>query len=203
MPNAPRCRTRLRRRNCAAGPPGCHERARGYCLRVLELRHPGFAGALNTNTQAALAQTVRADVPALFWMGVASGGALSLAENQLRRIGELVLVRATLLRALELDETWEHGAIHEVMIALDGLSPLLGGSAARARQHFERAVTLSGGASAFAYVTLASSVAQPARDRAEFERSLRAALAMICRASRRCVSPTSWHSAARGSCCHR
>jgi hypothetical protein len=155
-----------------------YERARGYCLRVLELRHPGFAAALNRNTQAALGQTVRSDVPALFWMGVASGGSLSLAENQLRRIGELVLVRATLLRALELDETWEHGAIHEVTIALDGLSPFLGGSAARARQHFERAVTLSNGTSAFAYVTLASSVAQPARDRAEFERLLRAALAI-------------------------
>jgi hypothetical protein len=155
-----------------------YERARGYCLRVLELQHPGFGAALKTNTRAALGKTVRADVPALFWMGVASGGGLSLAENQLRRLGDLALIRATFLRALELDETWERGAIHEVMIALDGLSPLIGGSAARARQHFDRAVALSNGASAFAYVTLASSVAQPARDRAEFERLLRAALAI-------------------------
>jgi hypothetical protein len=155
-----------------------YERARGYCLRAIELRHPGFAAALRQNAKTALAQTTRADVPALFWMGVATGGALSLAENQLRRLGDLVVVRATFLRALELDETWEGGAIHEAMIALDGLSPLLGGSAARARQHFERAVALSNGASAFAYVTLASSVAQPAKDRAEFERLLRAALAV-------------------------
>ena len=64
------------------------------------------------------------------------------------------------------------------MIALDGLPSLLGGSAARAREHFDRAVALSNGSSAFAFVTLASSVAQPAKDRKEFERLLRAALAV-------------------------
>jgi predicted anti-sigma-YlaC factor YlaD len=37
---------------------------------------------------------------------------------------------------------------------------------------------LSGNQSAFAYVTMASSVALPARNRAEFERLLRAALAI-------------------------
>jgi hypothetical protein len=76
-------------------------------------------------------------------------------------------------RALALNDAWEAGALHEAAIALDGMSPLLGGSAARAREHFQRAVALSGGHSAFAYVTLASSVAS---NRAEFERLLRSAL---------------------------
>ena len=77
-----------------------------------------------------------------------------------------------------MNEEWEAGAIHEAMIALDGMSPLLGGSAARARQHFDRAVALAGGKSAFAYVTLAESVSVAARDRAEFERLLQTALAI-------------------------
>lgn len=64
------------------------------------------------------------------------------------------------------------------MIAVEGLPALVGGSPARAREHFERAVALSGGHSAFAYVTLASSVSAPARNRAEFERSLEQALAI-------------------------
>jgi hypothetical protein len=55
---------------------------------------------------------------------------------------------------------------------------LLGGSAARATKHFERAVELSQGQSAFAYVSMASSVSQPARDRPGFERHLKAALAV-------------------------
>jgi hypothetical protein len=55
---------------------------------------------------------------------------------------------------------------------------LLGGSPVRAKEHFDRAVTLSGGQSAFAYVTMATGVAQPAKDRREFERLLRAAIAI-------------------------
>jgi predicted anti-sigma-YlaC factor YlaD len=81
-----------------------------------------------------------------------------------------------LTRALALDESWGEGTIHEAMIALDGLPAIVGGSFERAREHFARAVALAGGHSAFAYVTLASSVAIPAKDRKEFERALAQAL---------------------------
>jgi hypothetical protein len=155
-----------------------YERARDYCIRALELRSQGVRQSLAANPKTALARTTRADVPALFWTAVAWGGALSTIDNPLVRIGELALVRALLSRALELDETWESGAIHEVMIAVEGLPRLVGGSPARARVHFDRAVALSNGESAFAYVTMASSVARPARNRTEFERLLRAALAI-------------------------
>ena len=45
-------------------------------------------------------------------------------------------------RALAIDERYASGAIHEVLITLDGMSPTMGGNAARARAHFERAVEL-------------------------------------------------------------
>jgi hypothetical protein len=155
-----------------------YDRGRDYCLRALEIRHPGVRQALPRGAEAALKSMTVADVPALYWAGVAWGGGLSLSENQMTRIGELFIVRSLFSRAVALDEGWDGGAIHEAFIALDGLPALVGGSAARAREHFDRAVTLSGGQSAFAYVTLASSVAQPARDRTEFERLLRAAIAV-------------------------
>ncbi len=109
---------------------------------------------------------------------MAWGGQLSLAPDALPRIGELTTVRLLLAKAQELDEGWEHGAVHEAFIALDGLPMLLGGSVARARAHFERAVALSKGQSAFAYVALAEAVAGRAGDRREFERQLRSALAI-------------------------
>jgi hypothetical protein len=153
-------------------------RAREYCWRALEHRHPGIRAALTKAPEASGAGLERADVPAMYWLAVASGGELGLAENQLLRLGELVLIRVLLARALVLDEAWQDGAVHEALIALDGMSPLLGGSAPRARRHFERAVALSQGQSAFAYVTLASTVTVSARDRQEFERLLTAALAI-------------------------
>ncbi len=155
-----------------------YDRARGYCLRALEAPHRGVSQQLQKDPKTALASMTKADVPALYWTGVAWGGALALADNQLARVGELVTVRALFARALQLDDTWEAGAIHEAMIAVEGVPLLLGGSPARAREHFERAVQLSGGTSAFAYLTMATSVAQPARDRKQFESLLRQALAV-------------------------
>lgn len=155
-----------------------YDRARGYCMRALETRHPGVGQRLQRDPKAALASTTTADVPALYWTAVAWGGALTLADNVLVRIAEVATVRALFARALELDETWEAGAIHEAMIAVESLPALLGGSPARAKEHFDRAVTLSGGQSAFAYVTMATGIAQPAKDRREFERLLRAAVAI-------------------------
>ena len=155
-----------------------YARARGYCLRLLDASHRGFSDELKKNSRAALARATKADVPALFWLAIAWGGEVSLASNQLLRLPELVTIRALLARTLALDESWDRGTLHEAMITVDAVPALLGGSAERAAKHFERAVELSQGQSAFAYVSMASSVAQPARDRAGFERHLKAALAI-------------------------
>ena len=155
-----------------------YARARGYCMRLLETRHRGFSGDVKKNLGAALARASKDDVPALFWLAIAWGGEVSLATNQLLRLPELVIVRALLARTLTLDEGWDRGTLHEAMVTLDGMPALLGGSAERATKHFERAVELSQGQSAFSYVSMASSVSRPARDRTGFERHLKAALAI-------------------------
>ena len=78
-----------------------YDRARGYCVRALETRHPGVGGGLQRDAKAALASTTTADVPALYWTAVAWGGALTLADNALVRIAEVSTVRALFDRALQ------------------------------------------------------------------------------------------------------
>jgi predicted anti-sigma-YlaC factor YlaD len=165
-------------RDLKARASAMYDRARGYCLRSIDARHPGFSQALLKDPKGALAPMTRPDVPALYWTAVAWGGALTVTDKPFARIGEVAAVRALFTRALELDEGWEGGAIHEAMIAVEGLPLLLGGSPVRAREHFDRAVALSNGQSAFAFLTLATSVAQPAKDRAQFERLLKSAIAV-------------------------
>jgi hypothetical protein len=155
-----------------------YDRARDYGLRALDARHAGLRSMLAKDPKHALASTTKEDVPAMYWTAMSWGGSASLASNPLAKLTDLVIVRALLTRALELDETWEAGALHEAMIAVEGVPALAGGSPARARTHFDRAVAISGGQSAFAYTTMATSVALAARDRAEFERLLKAALAV-------------------------
>ena len=155
-----------------------YNRARDYCLRLLDLSVPGARSAILKGDTSLLSRAGRTDVPALYWTAASWGGSIASSPIPLLRVGEVSTVRALMERSLALHPEWEAGAIHEGMIALEGLPGLVGGSAKRAREHFDRAVVLSEGQSAFAYLTLATSVAQPAKDRAEFERLLKAALAV-------------------------
>jgi predicted anti-sigma-YlaC factor YlaD len=158
-----------------------YRRARGYCLRALGVSHDRLATDLVRDPRAALPlldATAKSDVPVLYWTAAAWAGELGLSPDQLVRLSELAVARALLERALALDEAWERGALHETMITLEGLPAVLGGSPARARKHFERAIALSGGQSSFPYVTMAASVSVPTRNRAEFERLLKEALAI-------------------------
>ena len=145
-----------------------YQRARGYCVRGLEARHPGF----DIRQPDSVAKTTAADVPFLYWTAASWGAELSIAPNQFARLAELVSVRTVISRAKALQETWQDGAIYEVLIALDGLPALAGGSAAAAAADFNRARELSRGTSAFAFVAYAGTLTDPARKRALLEEAL-------------------------------
>jgi hypothetical protein len=150
-----------------------YQRARGYCLRGLQIRHPELTPqALAADPAAALQIATVKDVPWLYWTAAAWGADLSLAPSPLARIGELATVRALLNRAKALNDTWENGAIYEALIAFDGLPALLGGSPQAARADFDRAMRLSNGKSVFACVALAATIANPAEKRRLLEQAM-------------------------------
>jgi hypothetical protein len=150
-----------------------YQRARGYCMRGLEVKHQGFtAKALAADPAAALKSMKAEDVPWLYWTAASWGAELALAPNQLARIAELAIVRALLHRAKALDDAWERGSIYEALIPFDGLPPLLGGSPAAARADFDKAMQLSDRKSVFAYVALAATIADPVEKRRLLEQAL-------------------------------
>ena len=110
-------------------------------------------------------------MPFLYWTAASWGADLSLADDQLKRIGELTAIRALLTRARTLDETWDHGAIHEALIAVDGLPAFVGGSAPAARADFDRAVALSRGRSVFAYLAFALTLPEGSERKAMLEKA--------------------------------
>jgi predicted anti-sigma-YlaC factor YlaD len=154
-------------------------RAQKYGMRDLEVAYPGLGARLMKDPEAAVQDVKKKeDVPALYWTGAAWGGAVSLGLDRPDLIADLPAARALLGRALALDESWGQGAIHEAFISLEALPAAMGGSPARARQHFERAVALSKGLSAGPYVDLATTIAVADQDKAEFETLLKQALAV-------------------------
>jgi len=151
-------------------------RARGYGLRGLEQRHRGISEELRLDPARAAARLGPRDLPMLYWTAASWGSAIALGKDRAELLADLPAIRALMERGLALDEGYEGGAIHEALMVLDALPEAMGGSEARARGHFERAVALSHDTKASPYVTLAQSVSVLKQDRKEFETLLNRAL---------------------------
>ena len=151
-------------------------RGRDYCLRALEIVEPGIGERLRLTPDEAAAALGEEDLDLLYWTGAAWGAAISVGLDRPDLVIDLPAVQGLMRRGLALDEAWEDGAIHEVMISLESLPEAMGGSPERARRHFERAVELSEGNSVGPYVSLAVSLHVPRGDRDAFVDLLEKAL---------------------------
>jgi predicted anti-sigma-YlaC factor YlaD len=154
-------------------------RAHRYGLRGLEVRHKGFEKALRANAKEAVKATSAKDVPFLYWTALSWAAAIALSKDNPELIAELPLVEAMMDRALELDEAYDYGAIHTYFITYEMSRPGgAGDAAARSRQHFERAMALSGGQQAGPMVSFAEAVCVQKQDLKQFESLLQQALAV-------------------------
>jgi predicted anti-sigma-YlaC factor YlaD len=84
-------------------------------------------------------------------------------------------VHALLDRAIELDDSWDDGALHEFKVALAGSTPG-DRDVALIKGHFDRAVELSRGRSASAYLAYAEAVSVPQQNADEFRALIARAL---------------------------
>lgn len=169
-----------RARELQARAKALYLRARDYGLRALEVAHAGFTRALEADPHAAVRRlTHAADVPAMYWVAAASAAAIAVDKTDAALIADLPRIAALLDRALELDETFDSGALHSLFITFETVrQDREGDAAARARHHLERAVALSGGQLAGPYVAFAEAVCVPAEDRDGFVAQIERALAV-------------------------
>ena len=153
-------------------------RARDYGLRNVEVAHPGIAARLQSDPEAAVAVFEPEEVESLYYLGGAWMLAISLGLDRPALVADLPAARALLDRALELDEGFERGALHAAFVTLESVGEAMGGSYARARDHFARAVELSDGQDAGPYLALATGVSIAEENRDEFRDLLETALAI-------------------------
>ena len=118
-------------------------RGRDYCLKALELRHPGLRARLEAGDPAALEKTGAEDVPYLYWAAASWMGAFSAEPFDMELLLTLARPLALMARAFQLEEGYNKGAIDEFYISVYGSLPAsLGGSQEKARYHFAKAVEL-------------------------------------------------------------
>jgi len=154
-------------------------RGRDYCWRGLDVRFKGAAAKLKLDPAGALAAAQKSQVPLLYWSAASLGAAISLGGiDHPELLIDWPVVRALGERAVALDDTWGNGAIHELLMTVESQGDALGGSEARARAHFARAVEIQKGLSPGPYVGLALGLVKSKQDRKEFEQLLQRALAI-------------------------
>jgi predicted anti-sigma-YlaC factor YlaD len=169
-----------RARHLRARAAKLYLRAFDYALRGLEVHHPGLGEAMRQDPAVAL-QGIAGDetdeVPFLYWAASALGLAISMGKNDPAMLARLGEVEAMVQRALELDETYGEGALHEFALILAAASPRLFDRAAIER-HYRRALDLSAGTRASPYVAYAVAAALRDQDRRAFEALMQKALAV-------------------------
>lgn len=154
-------------------------RARNYGLRGLALTRPNFTKTLHDDSKLAVRATTLRDVPYLYWTAVSWAAAIALSKDNPELVADLPLVEALIDRALELDESFDHGAIHSFLISYEmSRRSGSGDPAARSRKHFTRACELSGGRLAAPFVALAEAVTIQKQDVKEFDSLLKSALSI-------------------------
>jgi len=144
-------------------------RARDYAGRALNLKYPGITERLRQSPEEAVLEFEADDVPAVYWYTAALGRAISTDPSDAELLVQGRTIQATLARCLELDESWNNGALHELQM---GIPEQLGGSPEKAEAAYERAMELNEGRSVGPMVALAESVLVPRQDREGFERIL-------------------------------
>ncbi len=157
-------------------------RAKAYGVRGLAVGREGFAERLRTDPAGAAATVGMEDVPLLYWTSAAWSAAVASSPGDPALLADLPRCEALMRRALALDERFGDGAIHEYFVAFEGSRPeAMGGSVAKARRHFERAMELSRGRKVSPLVTFAETVSVRTQNRKEYLDLLDRALAFDAR----------------------
>ena len=153
-------------------------RARGYGMRALEVRYPGFGAALEGDPATALARVRKRDVPLLYWTAAAHGLAISASKDDPEMIAQLPVVEAFIQRAMKLDEDWNEGALPEFRINIEAARNGVKAEELQSRieRYYAQALRLSGGRRASLFVSYAENSSIPAQNRAQFQEMLERAL---------------------------
>lgn len=183
-------------------------RGRDYVLQAIEVKYPGFLELMEEQRfEEALAPMQPEDTGLLYWAGAGWAAAIAVDVFDTNLTVTSSSAIALMAKALELDETYGAGSIHDFFIAIyasipenmmfrspmkfpdDAMRRLfeeyydrMGVDAQtgmdKAKFHFERAVELAGDIKAGPYVSYATSIAIKEGDHEAFIRYLETALAV-------------------------
>ena len=152
------------------------QRALRYATRALCVHAPDDCHLRQADFDLFEARLQRVDeqeVPLFYTWGAAWAGWIQTRSDDLDAVAELARVEAIMQRIAVVDEDYQRGSAHLYLGAFAILvPPAMGGRPEVARQHFERAIALSGGENLMAKVVYARRYARMVYDRPLHDRLL-------------------------------
>ena len=147
------------------------KRARDYGMRAIEAEYDKeFRKKLESSDLKSAFEELdeKEAVPYLYWTAAPWAMLVTMSLDDLSVLGDLDKIEAMMRHAMTLEPDWEKGTLHEFFVSFESRGELIGGSTAKAREHYEKALELTGGTKMGPHVTWAESVAVPQQDRATF-----------------------------------
>ena len=182
-------------------------RGRNYILSGIELNHPGFRAAIDKGDLDSTIQmfTDPEDTAMLYWAASGWIAAYSCDPFDFDLANELYIPAAMLFRALELEDDFNKGALHDIFIQLYSSLPyshilkaadsapdstgsfiesyylsrgIADDTGSKTEYHFNRAIELAEGTNPGTYCSYAASVSVKKQDYAEYKTLLEKALSV-------------------------
>lgn len=149
--------------------------SKAACLQIADLCQPqkvSFAAF-----QATVQDTTKEHIDGLFTLGQSWAVWLQSRRDDWNAIAELPRIRLLIEQVLKLDDSYQQGSAHLYMGILQSLLPEnLGGKPQLARQHFEKAISLSDNKNLMAKVSYAEHHARLVFDKELHDRLLKEVL---------------------------
>lgn len=152
-----------------------YARAHRHAMAALEATTPGFATSLASPDPASWPILSEAQIGVAYWAAASWGGLISLSKDDPNTVADLPLAVRLAQLAWTQNPDFGDGALASLMGSFEAARP--GGNPQQARVYFDRAIAISAGKSAGAFVAKAEGVALPSGDRPAFEALLQQALA--------------------------
>ncbi len=151
-------------------------RGRDYAMRAL-LQNRKMKEAIDKDIpsfQAALATLSKDDVPAVFWTAFGWGSYINITRSDVGVVADLPKVLAMMEFVRQTDPTYFHGGPYLILGSIEGSVPQsLGGKPEKAKEYFERALSVNGGKFLLTYVYYAKVYAVQTQNQELFESLLK------------------------------
>jgi hypothetical protein len=149
-----------------------YAQAKKYMEKVWQIKYTiDIAKISFQDLQKKIAGLPRKDVAELFWLAMSWGSYINTNRAETSAVVAVPFVEVLMQRVMQLDENYEHAMPHLFLGAFYSTSPSAGNKET-AREHFVKALALTGGQMYLVHVTYARTFACVFKDKKLFEELL-------------------------------